>query len=253
MAQLFVENVSKVFDGLSSPVTALQNASLRVGDGEFVSILGPSGCGKSTLLFLIAGLDMPSSGRIASNGEVVTGTARSRHVVFQDSALFPWRTALENVTIGLEGRMSKKSAASIAREHIALMGLTGFEDAFPRQLSGGMRQRVAIARALAMEPTVLLMDEPFAAVDTLTRERLQEELLRIWEIKRTTILFVTHGIDEAIFLSQRIVVMTPRPGTIREIVEVNAGYPRTYLFRSDPIAARLRTQLYQRFQNDSGE
>jgi len=205
----------------AAPFVALDDVSLEVDRGDFVALLGPSGCGKSTLLHAIAGLT-PASGEISVNGAAVKGPGHGRGIVFQDYALFPWRRALENVTFGLEVRgVSRTERERIAREHLALVGLGGFEDRFPSQLSGGMKQRVAIARALACDPDVLLMDEPFAALDAQTRETLQEELLRIWERTHKTIVFVTHAIDEALFLAQRVAVMSARPGRIKEIVPVD--------------------------------
>ncbi|GAA1997497.1 ABC transporter ATP-binding protein [Catenulispora subtropica] len=207
---------------------ALDDISLDVAAGEFLVVVGPSGCGKSTLLDLISGLTKPSSGRVLLDGVPVTGPALDRAVVFQQYALLPWRTAQRNVEFALEARprldrLGRRARAERAREHLALVGLAGFEDRYPHELSGGMRQRVAIARALASDPKVLLMDEPFAALDAQTRDGLQEELLRIWQRTGTTIVFITHGIDEAVFLGRRVAVMTSRPGRVKEIVDVRLG------------------------------
>lgn len=241
-----LRNVSKAYGGQRGTVAALHDISLSIPAGQFVTLLGPSGCGKSTLLFLIAGLDVPTYGQVLFGGRPVLGPSRDRTVVFQDYALFPWRTVLGNVTIGLEGRIevSRREVITRAREYIELVGLQGFEQHYPHQLSGGMRQRAALARSLAMRPTALLMDEPFAAVDAQTRETLQQELLRIWERARLTIVFVTHSVEEAIFLGQRVVVMSSRPGRVKADLEIDEPYPRLYGFRTSPLASRLRGHLH---------
>lgn len=204
-----------------STLTALDGLSLDVPAGEFLTLVGPSGSGKTTLLDLLAGLSRPSSGRVLVDGREVTGPGPDRAVVFQQYALFPWRTASANVSIGLEGKgFSRAQRAAKAREYLELVGLAGFEDRFPHELSGGMKQRVAIARSLAYEPDILLMDEPFAALDAQTREQLQDELLRIWKATGKTIIFITHGIDEAVYLGQRVAVLSARPGRLKEIVDI---------------------------------
>ncbi|MEU1391102.1 MULTISPECIES: ABC transporter ATP-binding protein [unclassified Nonomuraea] len=218
-----IRNVSKEFTvrDAGEPFTALSGIDLDVREGEFLTLVGPSGCGKSTLLDLVAGLTEPTSGQIVVNGAPVTGPGLDRGIVFQQYALFPWRTALANVAFGLEAKgVPRAERTERARRHLELVGLSGFEDRYPHELSGGMRQRVAIARSLAFDPDVLLMDEPFAALDAQTRESLQEELLRIWQHTRKTVVFITHGIDEAVYLGQRVAVMTSRPGRIKEIIEV---------------------------------
>jgi len=205
-----------------SVLTALDDLSLDVADGEFLTLVGPSGSGKTTLLDLLAGLSRPTSGKVLVDGKEVTGPGQDRAVVFQQYALFPWRTASANVSIGLENTgLSRKERAAKASEFLDLVGLAGFEDRYPHELSGGMKQRVAIARSLAYEPDVLLMDEPFAALDAQTREQLQDELLRIWKATGKTIVFVTHGIDEAVYLGQRVAVLSARPGKLKQIVDVN--------------------------------
>jgi NitT/TauT family transport system ATP-binding protein len=207
---------------------ALEDFSLEIDDGEFVAIVGPSGCGKSTLLDIISGLVKPASGEIRIDGNIVTGPALDRGFIMQGYALFPWRTTLKNVEYGLEVKhIQKKERRAICRKYIDLVGLNGFEDRYPNELSGGMRQRVAIARALAYDPGVLLMDEPFAAVDAQTRETLQEELIRIWEKTGKTIIFITHSIEEAVLLADRVVVMTSNPGTIKKILKIDLHRPRT--------------------------
>ncbi|THF65475.1 ABC transporter ATP-binding protein [Pseudothauera nasutitermitis] len=225
---------------------ALENIDLRVRRGEFLSILGPSGCGKSTLLHIIAGLT-GAEGDIRVHGRKVVGPDLDRGVVFQDYALFPWRTVLDNVAFGLEiKRIAAAEREEIARRHIAAVGLQGFEERYPAQLSGGMKQRVAIARALAYDPEVLLMDEPFAALDAQTREILQGELLRIWERTGKTIVFVTHSLDEAVFLSQRVAVITARPGRLKAVVDIDLPAPRHERdVRSSAEFSAVRHQLWE--------
>jgi NitT/TauT family transport system ATP-binding protein len=207
----------------------LDGISLDVAPGEFLTLVGPSGSGKTTLLDILAGLTKPDTGQVLVDGNPVTGPGKDRAVVFQQYALFPWRTASANVSFGLEGtgaggkRLTRKERAEKAREYLELVGLAGFEDRYPHELSGGMKQRVAIARSLAYEPDILLMDEPFAALDAQTREQLQDELLRIWRTTGKTIIFITHGIDEAVYLGQRVAVLSSRPGRLKELVNVELG------------------------------
>lgn len=203
------------------PFVAVENVTLDIQKGEFVSIVGPSGCGKSTLLDLIAGLTKPSVGEILLNGKIITGPGLDRGIVFQQYALYPWLTALQNIEFGLEAKgIDKKTRREKATYYLNLVGLSGFENHYPNELSGGMKQRVAIARSLAYEPEILLMDEPFAALDAQTRETLQEELINIWKSSKRTIIFITHSIDEAIYLSQRVAIMTSRPGKIKEVIDI---------------------------------
>ena len=207
---------------------AVSSANLDIARGTFVTIVGPSGCGKSSLLLAIAGLVQPAGGRVLVNGQPVSGPGRDRAVVFQDFALMPWRTVLDNVRFGLElQRWSGEDLTARARRYVELVGLKGFEHYHPHQLSGGMRQRVGIARALAVDPEILLLDEPFGSLDAQTRDEMGSELLAIWEQNKKTALFVTHGIDEAIFLADRIVVMAKNPGRITEIITVELPRPRT--------------------------
>ena len=226
-AHIVVSGVSKRFAGPGGEVIALHNIDLSIGAGEFVCLLGPSGCGKSTLLNAIAGFTLPSTGTITVDGRPVTAPGPDRGMVFQEYALFPWMTVAQNVAFGLEikGRARTAINARVA-ELLAMLKLTDFRDRFPKDLSGGMRQRVAIARVLALDPPVLLMDEPFGALDSLTRRSLQDELLRIWAAMGKTIIFVTHSIEESIYLAGRIVVMTYRPGTIKADVRVGMAHPR---------------------------
>ncbi|WP_432093385.1 ABC transporter ATP-binding protein [Streptomyces sp. bgisy100] len=230
----------------ATELTALDGIDLEISAGEFVVVVGPSGCGKSTLLDLLGGLTRPTSGRILLDGEPVTGPGLDRGIVFQQYALLPWRTARGNVEFGLEATgVPRRERAERAREYLELVGLAGFEDRHPHELSGGMRQRVAIARSLAYDPDVLLMDEPFAALDAQTRELLQNELLRIWERTGKTVVFITHGIEEAVYLGQRVAVMTSRPGVVKEVVPITLdGRTAADDVRSSPEFARHRHEIW---------
>ncbi|WP_090985061.1 ABC transporter ATP-binding protein [Paenibacillus sp. CF384] len=234
------------------PVSALQNINLEVKQGEFMVIVGPSGCGKSTLLDLLAGLTTPNSGQILMDGKPIKGPNLERGIVFQQYALFPWKTALANVEFGLETKgVPRKERREIARKYIYLVGLAGFENRYPHELSGGMKQRIAIARSLAYDPEVLLMDEPFAALDAQTRETLQTELLRIWEATKKTIIFITHGIEEAVYLGQRVAVMTSRPGRIKQIIDVPFQSRTTEEdLRSNPEFVRIRHQIWDLLKDE---
>ena len=220
-AQIVIDRVSHVYrPPRGRPVTALDSISLEVSDREFVALLGPSGCGKSTLLYLVGGFLPVEHGVIRVEDQPVTGPGPDRGIVFQHFALFPWKTVMQNVLYGLEKQgMPRDQRLGRAREFIDLVGLTGFEDSYPSQLSGGMKQRAAIARTLAIDPRILLMDEPFGALDAQTRSLMQGELLRIWQRSRKTVIFVTHDVQEAVLLAERIAVMSARPGHIKEIVE----------------------------------
>jgi NitT/TauT family transport system ATP-binding protein len=224
---LEVNELGREFDTDDGHVVALERISFRAHRREFICFIGSSGCGKSTLVRILAGLDYPTSGRVLLDGHEVRGPGRDRGMVFQGYTLFPWRTVLENVTFGLElGGQSRRQAQIEAREWIDLVGLSRFAGAYPYQLSGGMKQRVAIARALANHPRILLMDEPFGALDAQTRGQMQSYLLQIWRQVEVTILFVTHDLDEAIYLADRIVVLGPNPGRILDTVEVPVMRPR---------------------------
>lgn len=219
----------------------LEGIDLHVPAGRFVSIVGASGCGKSTLLRLILGLDAQYEGQILLDGQPVAGTGRERGIVFQDHRLFPWLTVEQNIAVGLRNApFSATQKRELVAEHVALVGLEGFEKSFPHQISGGMAQRVAIARGLVNRPRVLLLDEPFGALDALTRSRLQNELQRIWQKERITMLLVTHDVEEAVFLGDRVVVMQPSPGRIRRIVDIDLPHPRN---RSDPAFIALRDDV----------
>jgi NitT/TauT family transport system ATP-binding protein len=246
---LEVRHLSKVFfehnDSRKPGLVALYDICLSVRKKEFVCLLGPSGCGKTTLIRIIAGLLPADRGEVLVNGNAVTAPGRDRCMVFQQFGLLPWRTVLGNVEFGLEIEgVPREERRDISRKYLELVGLKGFEDYYPHQISGGMQQRVGIARALSKKPDILLMDEPFGAVDAQTREQLQEELLKIWAKTDTTVLFVTHSIDESIYLSDRVVVMHSRPGRIKEEVVVDLPRPRWEGdVKADPRFARLRTDV----------
>ncbi|MEK9712630.1 MAG: ABC transporter ATP-binding protein [Thalassolituus sp.] len=225
---LEVKGLNKQFKGLAGPVTALKDINLKIHKREFVCVIGPSGCGKSTLIRILAGLEQPSSGQVLLNGEEVTKPGPERGMVFQGYTLFPWLTVKKNIMFGLiESGYDKGTAESEAREWISLIGLEKFENSYPHQLSGGMKQRVAIARALANRPKVLLMDEPFGALDAQTRAKMQAYLLEIWKNIDITVFFITHDLDEAVYLADRILVLKANPGEVQEIVEVPVPQPRS--------------------------
>lgn len=236
-------SVSKRYGSAPDTPLALADIDLDIKPGEFVSIVGRSGCGKTTLLRIIAGLVSATEGRIELNGEAITGPGPDRGVVFQQGALFPWLTVTRNVTFGLrELSWSKADAAERALDLLKVMGLEQAADKYPRELSGGMAQRVAIARALAPRPAMLLMDEPFGALDELTREQLQDELLRIWELSGKTVVFVTHSIEEAVYLSDRVVVLAPGPGHVTEILDIDVPRPRQ---RSGSKVVELHREIHR--------
>lgn len=251
-AKISLRGVGKVFRSRGVDVAALSDVSLDVHSGQFLVLVGPSGCGKSTLLDLLAGLSRPTSGEVLLDGRPVTGPGLDRGVVFQQYALFPWRTAQANVEFGLEGKgIPRRERHERARGFLDLVGLYGFADRYPHELSGGMKQRVAIARSLAFDPDVLLMDEPFAALDAQTRDGLQDELLRIWERTGKTIVFITHGIDEAVYLGQRVAVMTSRPGRIKQIVDIALeSRTTTEDLRSDPAFTRYRHEIWSLLRDE---
>jgi NitT/TauT family transport system ATP-binding protein len=243
---LAIDNVSRTFPGVrgGAPTQALQPMSLEVADNDFITILGPSGCGKSTLLRIVAGLDSPTTGEVRLDGAAVVGPGADRGMVFQSYTLFPWLTVRENICFGLrEKSVPQRRQAEIAAHYVGKVGLAGFEHHYPRMLSGGMQQRTAIARALANEPRILLLDEPFGALDHQTRGLMQELLLSIWESERKTVLFVTHDIEEAIFMANRVVVMTARPGRIKADVAVALPHPRHYTIRTSPEFSALKARL----------
>lgn len=255
-----VQSISKTFTSKRSTMVALDNVSLSIRAGEFITLVGASGCGKSTLLRLIAGLDAPDSGAITVDGTTIHTPGADRAMVFQNYSLFPWLTVTGNILFSrrLESNRHDLTASERDGEQnraaalTSLMGLEKARDAYPEQLSGGMRQRVAIARALMSRPAILLMDEPFGALDAQTREVMQELLLNVYEQERTTIVFVTHDVDEAVYLGQRIVVMAPRPGRIDAIYDVPFGAERTPMLRMQPDFLALKQQILQRIRETSG-
>ena len=247
-----IDNVRRVFNTRNGEMIALNGVSLDIMENEFICVVGPSGCGKSTLLNIIAGLLEPTSGKVYCDGKEVTGTGTERGVVFQQYALFPWMTVKKNVMFGLNLKGIKgKEAEDIAMKYIKMVQLEDFVDHYPKELSGGMKQRVAIARAYAVNPSILLMDEPFGALDAQTRTQLQTELLETWEKERKTCFFITHDVDEAIILAQKVNNKSARPGRIKEIVDNNIPYPRTQETKMTPEFLELKnhiwSQVYQEY------
>lgn len=225
--KLKIKGVTKTYPSRNGEVVALSEVNLDIYENEFITVVGPSGCGKSTLMNIIAGLDEPSTGEVYCDGKLIQGTGTERGVVFQQYALFPWLTVKENVEFGLKLKNIKgKEVEEIAMKYIKMVQLEDFMNHYPKELSGGMRQRVAIARAYAVNPSVLLMDEPFGALDAQTRTQLQDELLNTWQSERKTCFFITHDVDEAIILGQKVIIMSARPGRIKEIVDIDIPYPR---------------------------
>jgi len=254
MSKLLIEGVSRVFPAVhgGEPTRALEPTSLTVADNDFVTILGPSGCGKSTLLRMIAGLDTPTTGRILLDGKPVTGPGPDRGMVFQSYTLFPWLSVADNVAFGLrEKGVAPDERAKVVTEWLSRVELSGFGGHYPKQLSGGMQQRTAIARALANDPAILLLDEPFGALDNQTRSLMQELLLGIWQRDRKTVLFVTHDIEEAIFLASRVVVMSARPGRIKSDVQVDLPYPRHYTIKTSPEFSALKARLTEDIRSEA--
>ncbi|GAB2853640.1 ABC transporter ATP-binding protein [Actinocorallia aurea] len=246
MNKIEFRGVGKVYPLGADTVTALAAVDLGLADGEFVTVVGPSGCGKSTLLGIAAGLVTPTGGTVTVDGSPVTGPGPDRGVIFQQYALFPWLTVRGNVEFGLKiAGMGKAERRARAERYIDLVGLTDFADALPKALSGGMRQRCAIARAYAADPRVLLMDEPFGALDALTRVRMQDQLLDTWSRERRTVLFITHDVDEAVYLGNRVVVMAAGPGRVQEVIDVDLPYPRTEQTRLSPEFAALRNRVWR--------
>jgi len=246
-AKIVIEGVEKSFQNKDgNRQQALTGVDLEIREGEFVCLLGPSGCGKTTLLNMVAGFDHPTGGRILIDGEPVTAPSPKHITIFQNYGLFPWRTVLGNVEYGLEVQgVSKSERQEIAREYINMVGLEKFINHHPHELSGGMQQRVAIARALAVDPEILFMDEPFGALDAMTRFKMQEEITRIWQEKHKTIIFVTHDIDEAVFLADRIVLMSPHPGRIKRVLDVSIGRPRV---RTGYDFMTIRDKVFEEFE-----
>ena len=250
--KVHIDGVKKTYQGRNGEVVALNGVSLDIRENEFVCVVGPSGCGKSTLLNIIAGLLEPTDGAVYVDGRRVAGTSAERGVVFQQYALFPWLSVRKNVEFGL--KMQKKGKAErreIAMEYLRKVDLEKFADAYPKELSGGMKQRVAIARAYAVDPAVLLLDEPFGALDAQTRTQLQQELLETWEKEQKTCFFITHDVEEAIILAQRVVIMSARPGRVKDIVDIDIPYPRDQETKMSPRFLELKnhiwSQVYQEY------
>ena len=240
-----VQNINKTFVLGNERFEALGDVSLKVDENEFITVVGPSGCGKSTLMNILAGLDEPTGGAAFVDGREVDGPSPERGVIFQQYALFPWPTLRQNVEFGLKtAKAPAEERRRTAQHFIDMVGLTDFADALPKTLSGGMKQRCAIARAYSMNPSILLMDEPFGALDALTRVRMQEHLLETWEKEKRTIVFITHDVDEAAFLANRVIVMAARPGRIHRVIDVDLPYPRTEEVRLSPEFAEVRNDIW---------
>jgi ABC-type nitrate/sulfonate/bicarbonate transport system ATPase subunit len=248
---LHVRGVERRFGSGPDATMALQATDLTVAENDFITILGPSGCGKSTLLRIVAGLDHPTAGEVRLDGARIDGPGADRGMVFQSYTLFPWLTVLDNVCFGLRERgLPRARQLEVAQDFIGKVGLRGFERHYPKQLSGGMQQRTALARALANGPRMLLMDEPFGALDHQTRELMQELLLGIWEAERKTVLFVTHDIDEAVFMGSRVVVMSARPGRIKLDRVVDLPHPRHYAMKTTPAFTELKAELTEQVRSE---
>ena len=250
-----IDHVEKIYDGRQGKMIALNGVDLDIYENEFICVVGPSGCGKSTLLNIIAGLLEPTSGSVYVDGKEVKGTGTERGVVFQQYALFPWLTVKKNVMFGLKLKgMPEAEAEELAMKYIKMVQLEDFVDAYPKELSGGMKQRVAIARAYAVQPEVLLMDEPFGALDAQTRTQLQAELIQTWQEEKKTCFFITHDVEEAIILATKVIVMSARPGRIKTIVEINLPYPRTQDLKMSKefldLKAQIWGEVYQEYLED---
>ncbi|MGR0319394.1 ABC transporter ATP-binding protein [Agromyces sp. ZXT2-3] len=244
-AKISVREVTKTFPLNGEEFTALDRVSIDIADNEFVTVVGPSGCGKSTLMNVLAGLETPTAGEALVDGRSVSGPGPERGVIFQQYALFPWLSVRKNVEFGLKVNGVPRAERRERAEHfIEMVGLQQFADALPKMLSGGMKQRCAIARAYAVNPSILLMDEPFGALDALTRVKLQEQLLETWSREKRTVMFITHDVDEAVFLANRVVVMAARPGRIYDVIEVDLPYPRTEDVRLSPEFGELRNRVW---------
>lgn len=240
-----IDKVEKIYKGRNGDMVALNGVSLDIMENEFVCVVGPSGCGKSTLLNIIAGLLEPTSGSVYVDGKEVHGTGPERGVVFQQYALFPWLTVLKNVQFGLKLKgMSEAESREVAMKYLKMVDLEQFADSYPKELSGGMKQRVAIARAYAVDPSVLLMDEPFGALDAQTRTQLQSELIKTWQEQKKTCFFITHDVEEAVILATKVIIMSARPGRIKKIVDVNLPYPRTQEMKMELPFLDLKTYIW---------
>ena len=259
MSSIELSGVRRVYGGAEHGVVTLDGVDLAIRDGEFVAIVGPSGCGKTTCLRMVAGFDAPTTGSVTVGGQPILGPAPERAVVFQQFALFPWKNVAENIAFGLRNKgIPARERRERVAHYVSLMGLNGYEAAFPHQLSGGMQQRVAIARAYALDPKVLLMDEPFGALDAQTRVVMQEELVRLARVNPRTVMFITHGVEEAIYLADRVAIMTRRPGRIKEIVEIKAhrdserwdNRPRIEDVMDLPTFVQLKTHIWKSLREE---
>ena len=245
--EIEIVNVTKSFETRYGPYLALDTVNLDVDKNEFICVIGPSGCGKTTLLNLIAGLVSPSTGTITVHGDLVTRPGKGKGVVFQQYALYPWLTVLENISFGLKLKhVPKQEREMIARKYISVVGLDKFIDSHPKELSGGMKQRVALARAYATQPDILLMDEPFGALDAQTRAQLQENLLQTWQQEKKTCFFITHDVDEAVLLATKVVIMSTGPGHIREILSIDLPYPRNQMTKLLPLYNEIKNSIWNK-------
>ena len=254
MSKLRIESVSRTFPSRhgGAATRALEPVDLTIATNDFITVLGPSGCGKSTLLRIVAGLDQPTTGRVLLDGRAVAGPGRDRGVVFQSYTLFPWLNVADNISFGLDEKGTPRDQRdAIVASFIEKMGLKGFERHWPKQLSGGMQQRTAIARALANDPEILLLDEPFGALDNQTRGLMQELLLSIWEREQKTVMFVTHDIEEAIFLASRVIVMSARPGRIKADIKIDLPHPRHYTIKTSPAFSELKASITEEIRAEA--
>ena len=250
-SKVSLQGVKKIYQGASGDVVALNGVDLEIRNNEFVCVVGPSGCGKSTLLNILAGLDKQTEGQVLVDGKPVNGPSGKRGVVFQQYALFPWLTVRQNIAFGLHNKkLPQREIDDLVERYVHMVALEDFLDSYPKELSGGMKQRVALARAYAMHPSLLLMDEPFGALDAQTRAQLQADLLDIWEKENKTCFFITHDVEEAVLLAQRVVIMSARPGRINKIVDVDIPYPRTQQTRLSPRFTELKNDIWATVYNE---
>ena len=243
--KVHIDHVVKKFNGRNGEMVALNGVDMDIHENEFICVVGPSGCGKSTLLNIIGGLETPTEGKVLVDGAEVTGPGPDRGIVFQQYALFPWLTVIKNVMFGLKLKgMSDEAAREVAMKYIKMVELEEFVNAYPKELSGGMKQRVAIARAYAVQPEVLLMDEPFGALDAQTRTQLQSELIKTWQEEKKTCFFITHDVEEAVILATKVIIMSARPGRIKKIVDINLPYPRTQEMKMELRFLDLKSYIW---------
>lgn len=250
-SKVLLRGVKKIYRGAAGDVTALNGVDLEIKNNEFICVVGPSGCGKSTLLNILAGLDKQTEGEVIVEGKPINGPSGERGVVFQQYALFPWLTVRQNIAFGLHNKkLPKQEIDGLVEKYVRMVALEDFLDSYPKELSGGMKQRVALARAYAMNPSLLLMDEPFGALDAQTRAQLQADLLELWEEESKTCFFITHDVEEAVLLAQRVVIMSARPGRINKIVDVDIPYPRTQKTRLSARFTELKNDIWATVYNE---